>query len=72
MVVEHLPSPKVAQRYRVKHLYEGPLTDEMAKSIARCDPKGKLCMYVSKMFPDRQHKKFLCFGRVFSGTIETG
>jgi elongation factor 2 len=41
-------------------------------SIANCDPNGELCMFVSKMFPNKDHTKFKAFGRVFSGTIKTG
>ena len=72
MFVLHLPSPRVAQKYRVKHLYEGPLTDEVGKAIAACDPNGPLCMFVSKMVPTPDYSRFYAFGRVFSGTIATG
>jgi elongation factor 2 len=51
MIVTHLPSPRVSQRYRVDHLYEGPLDDECAQAIRNCDPNGPLMMYVSKMVP---------------------
>jgi len=37
-----------------------------------CDPKGKLCMYVSKMVPTTDKGRFFAFGRVFSGTVSTG
>jgi elongation factor 2 len=33
MIVSHLPSPVVAQKYRVENLYEGPMTDEAAVGI---------------------------------------
>jgi len=72
MVVLKLPSPKIAQKYRVKYLYEGPQTDDIAKSISNCDSSGKLCMFISKMFPTRDFSRFRAFGRVFSGTIKTG
>jgi elongation factor 2 len=76
MMVEHLPSPVVAQKYRMEILYTGPKDDETAKSIAECNPDGPLVMYVSKMVPDPSAKKgqssrFYAFGRVFSGTIAT-
>lgn len=70
MVVNSLPSPRRAQKYRVKYLYEGPKNDEMAKAISECDPKGKLCMFVSKMFPTKDFSRFRAFGRVFSGTVD--
>eukprot|EP00826_Nyctotherus_ovalis_P017089 TRINITY_DN149_c0_g3_i1.p1 TRINITY_DN149_c0_g3~~TRINITY_DN149_c0_g3_i1.p1 ORF type:complete len:837 (+),score=293.25 TRINITY_DN149_c0_g3_i1:234-2744(+) len=71
MIVQHLPSPKVAQQYRCEHLYEGPQDDECARAIRECDPNGPLMLYVSKIVPmDRGH--FLSFGRVFSGTVSTG
>jgi elongation factor 2 len=72
MVVLKLPSPRAAQKYRVKYLYEGPQTDEIAKHISDCKSDGKLCMFISKMFPTKDFSRFRAFGRVFSGTIGTG
>merc|ERR1719352_551666 len=72
MLVTKLPSPRVAQKYRVENLYEGPMDDTAAKAIMACDPKGPLMMYVSKMVPTSDKGRFHAFGRVFSGTIATG
>merc|ERR1711870_139805 len=72
MIVTKLPSPKVAQKYRVENLYEGPMDDEAAKAIRSCDKDGPLMMYVSKMVPTSDKGRFHAFGRVFSGTIATG
>jgi elongation factor 2 len=72
MIVLRLPSPVVAQKYRVENLYEGPMDDEGASAIRACDPKGGLMMYVSKMVPTSDKGRFYAFGRVFSGTIATG
>merc|ERR1712226_971747 len=72
MIVTKLPSPRVAQKYRVENLYEGPMDDEAAKAIRACDPAGALMMYVSKMVPTSDKGRFYAFGRVFAGTIATG
>jgi len=72
MICNHLPSPVVAQGYRIENLYSGPMDDEVAKAIRSCDPNGPLCMYVSKMVPTSEKGRFYAFGRVFSGTIATG
>eukprot|EP01113_Clastostelium_recurvatum_P024626 TRINITY_DN293_c0_g1_i1.p1 TRINITY_DN293_c0_g1~~TRINITY_DN293_c0_g1_i1.p1 ORF type:complete len:841 (+),score=234.26 TRINITY_DN293_c0_g1_i1:428-2950(+) len=72
MVVLHLPSPLVAQKYRVENLYEGPMDDECANAIRACDPNGPLMMYVSKMVPTSDKGRFYAFGRVFAGVIKTG
>jgi elongation factor 2 len=72
MIVLRLPSPVVAQKYRVENLYEGPMDDEGASAIRACDPAGGLMMYVSKMVPTSDKGRFYAFGRVFSGTIATG
>merc|ERR1719408_622817 len=72
MLVTKLPSPRVAQKYRVENLYEGPMDDEAANCIRSCDKDKGLMMYVSKMIPTADKGRFYAFGRVFSGTIATG
>jgi elongation factor 2 len=72
VIAEHLPSPVVAQRYRVKTLYEGPMDDDCARAIRNCDPKGPLMMFVSKLVPTKDGGRFYAFGRIFSGTVRPG
>merc|ERR1712238_487728 len=40
MIVTKLPNPRVAQKYRVENLYEGPMDDEAACAIRVCDEDG--------------------------------
>ena len=72
MIILHLPSPKVSQKYRTVYLYQGPMDDECAKAMINCDPKGPVMMFVSKMVPTSDSGRFYAFGRVFSGTIKSG
>jgi elongation factor 2 len=72
MIVTHLPSPKIAQVYRVQYLYEGPQDDICAKGIRECNPQGPLMIYISKMVPTSDKGRFYAFGRVFSGTVSSG
>jgi len=72
MIVCHLPSPVIAQRYRVENLYTGDMNDAAATGIRNCDPNGPLMMYVSKMVPTNDKGRFYAFGRVFSGRIKSG
>jgi elongation factor 2 len=73
MIIVHLPSPVVAQAYRVETLYDGPLDDEAATAIRTCDTSenAPTMMYVSKMIPGADNR-FIAFGRVFSGRVATG
>ena len=70
MIITHLPSPRVAQKYRTLYLYEGPVDDECAKAMIACDPKGPLMMFISKMIPTGDGGRFYAFGRIFSGTAK--
>ena len=74
MIVLHLPSPVVAQKYRVDTLYDGPLDDQTAEAIRTCDTSDgcPMSMYISKMVPTSDKGRFYAFGRVFSGKIATG
>ena len=70
MIILKLPSPVVAQKYRMEHLYEGPTDDQTATAIKNCDKDGPLSIFISKMIPDGG--RFYAFGRVFSGTVSSG
>jgi len=74
MMIIHLPSPVVAQKYRAETLYEGPMDDKNAIAIRDCDPSpdAPVMMYISKMVPSADRGRFFAFGRVFSGTVKAG
>ena len=72
MIILHLPSPKVSQKYRTLYLYQGPMDDECAKAMINCDPEGPVMMFISKMVPTSDSGRFYAFGRVFSGKIKSG
>ena len=72
MMIWHLPSPAIAQKYRVENLYEGPLDDVYATAIRNCDANGPLMLYVSKMIPASDKGRFFAFGRVFAGRARLG
>eukprot|EP00232_Nephroselmis_pyriformis_P003013 CAMPEP_0182912602 /NCGR_PEP_ID=MMETSP0034_2-20130328/37590_1 /TAXON_ID=156128 /ORGANISM="Nephroselmis pyriformis, Strain CCMP717" /LENGTH=851 /DNA_ID=CAMNT_0025049277 /DNA_START=20 /DNA_END=2575 /DNA_ORIENTATION=+ len=72
MMIFHLPSPAMAQKYRVENLYEGPLDDRYANAIRECDVDGPLMLYVSKMIPASDKGRFFAFGRVFAGKVGSG
>lgn len=72
MMVKHLPSPREAQKYRTSYLYEGPQEDAIAEAMRKCDPKGPIMIYISKMVPAADKGRFYAFGRIFSGTVASG
>ena len=72
MIILHLPSPKVSQKYRTLYLYQGPKDDECAKAMIECNPDGPVMMFVSKMVPTSDNGRFYAFGRVFSGKVKSG
>ena len=72
MIILHLPSPRVSQKYRTLYLYQGPMDDECAKAMMACDPEGPVMMFVSKMVPTSDSGRFYAFGRVFSGKVRQG
>jgi elongation factor 2 len=72
LIVEHLPSPRAAQKYRFEALYTGDPESQVAQAIKNCDPDGPLVFFVSKMLPSRDGTRMLCFGRIFCGTMKAG
>lgn len=71
MVVEHIPNPREAQKYRVPRLWRGELSSEIGKAMLECDPEGPTVVAVSKITVD-PHAGQVATGRVFSGTVVEG
>jgi len=71
MVVHHLPSAKVAQVYRIPHIWQGDLESKLGKSMVNCSADGPLTMMITKIIID-PHAGEVATGRIFSGSIERG
>jgi elongation factor 2 len=71
MIVEHVPNPREAQKYRIPKLWKGDLNSELGKAMLECDPEGPLVIGISKVVAD-PHAGFVATGRVFSGTVRPG
>jgi elongation factor 2 len=65
MVVEHLPNPQEAQKYRISKIWDGDLDSDLGKSMIKCDPKGPLIICLSKVQVDKH--QLVATGRIFSG-----
>ncbi|XXG72556.1 hypothetical protein AAC387_Pa07g1624 [Persea americana] len=72
MLVEHIPSAKDAASKKVEHSYTGPQDSWIAEAMKDCDPTGPLMVNVTKLYPKSDCSVFDAFGRVYSGTIQTG
>ncbi|MFX1454273.1 MAG: GTP-binding protein [Promethearchaeota archaeon] len=65
MVVNHLPSPIEAQKYRIGKIWDGDLDSELGKAMINCDPNGPLIICLSKVQADKHG--LIATGRIFSG-----
>jgi len=71
MVVDYLPDPIVAQKYRIPRLWHGDLESTDGKSLLNCDPNGPLFFCITKVIVDTNAGEISC-GRLFSGTMTKG
>lgn len=71
MVVQHIPNPVEAQRYRIPKLWKGDLNSELGKAMIECDEEGPTVICISKINVD-PHAGIVATGRVFSGTVYEG
>ena len=53
MVVDHLPSPKVAQEYRCPNIWEGDLESAAGKTMVSTSPDGPLAVMVTNVTVDK-------------------
>ena len=70
-VVYHLPSPVVAQKYRIPHIWRGDQENSMGKGMINCDENAPLALMVTKIIMD-PHAGEVAVGRMYSGKIERG
>ncbi|MDD3491975.1 MAG: elongation factor EF-2 [Candidatus Thermoplasmatota archaeon] len=71
MVIDHLPNPQVAQRYRIPVIWKGDPESKAGKAMINCDSDGPLAIMVTKIIID-PHAGEIAFGRVYGGTIHEG
>ncbi|CCC81141.1 elongation factor EF-2 [Thermoproteus tenax] len=71
MIIEHIPPPNVAQKYRIPRLWRGDLNSDVGKALLSADPNGPAVIAVSKVNVD-PHAGLITTGRIFSGTIREG
>jgi elongation factor 2 len=71
MVVEHLPSPDIAQRYRVPSIWSGDIETEEGQGMINTSPDSPLAVMVTNVSIDK-HAGEIATGRVYGGTIEKG
>ncbi|MGC8567647.1 MAG: elongation factor EF-2 [Candidatus Micrarchaeia archaeon] len=71
MIVQHLPSPDVAQQYRIPHIWHGDVTTGTGKAMLTADKNAKAAMVVFRISYDKQSGE-VAVGRVFSGVVRKG
>ncbi|MBN2603172.1 MAG: elongation factor EF-2 [Candidatus Thermoplasmatota archaeon] len=71
MVIDHLPSPKVAQKYRIPHIWRGDPESALGKSMVETNENGPLALMVTKIIMD-PHAGEVAVGRMYSGKIVRG
>ncbi len=71
MVIEHLPSPIEAQKYRIKKIWAGDENSEVGKHMVNCDEVAPLSMVITDVSVD-PHAGDVATGRIYSGTIKPG
>ncbi|MHA1615645.1 MAG: GTP-binding protein, partial [Candidatus Thorarchaeota archaeon] len=72
MIVNHLPDPKTAQKYKIPRIWKGDLESPEGKALLECDPNGPLLGMITKIFIEPKSKRPTLIGRIFSGTIKHG
>ncbi|MHA1728579.1 MAG: GTP-binding protein, partial [Promethearchaeota archaeon] len=73
MIVDYLPDPVTASKYRLKKLVSNiDWESELGKSLLTSDPNGPLMGIISKIFIDPKSFRATLIGRIYSGTMRAG
>ena len=71
MIIDHIPNPIDAQKYRIKKIWRGDLNSPAGKAMVECKSSGEnvpLVFCTTKTLRD-PHAGSLILGRIFSGTL---
>ena len=71
MVVEHLPSPAVSQKYRVPKIWDGDIESPAGQTMTTTSADGPLAVMVTNVTVDK-HAGEVATGRVYGGKISKG
>ncbi|MFQ5763261.1 MAG: GTP-binding protein, partial [Candidatus Bathyarchaeia archaeon] len=71
MIVNHMPPPHVAQKYRIPKIWHGDLKSEAGQAMVNCDRDGPFIMCVTNVIVDPQ-AGVVATGRLFSGRANSG
>ena len=72
LMMTSFDDPVVNAHKKVLSHYQGDMTSLPARSMLACDPEGPLVLNIVKQFANSDGSKFLCLGRIYSGTLRTG
>ena len=71
MVIEHIPPPTEAQKYRIPKIWRGDLNSEIGQAMLNCDPDGPVAFMVTNVIVDEK-AGLVATGRLLSGSLEPG
>jgi elongation factor 2 len=71
MVVKDLPSPRIAQAYRVPNIWSGDIETVEGQGMIKTDYESPLAVMVTDVSIDK-HAGEIATGRVYGGSIEKG
>ncbi len=71
MVIEHIPNPKEAQRYRLPKIWKGDINSEIGQAMLNCDENGPVAFMVTNVMVD-ERAGLVATGRLLSGTLKPG
>jgi elongation factor 2 len=71
MVVEHVPTPIEAQKYRIPRIWKGDLDSEIGRAMINCDENGPVAFMITNVTVDEK-AGLVATGRLLSGTLEPG
>jgi elongation factor 2 len=71
MVIQQVPSPRVAQAYRTGKIWSGSVHSTVGRSLAGCKERGPAVFYVTNIRV-QANGDTTATGRMFSGTLKAG